>query len=215
MAAPGDAPRIRCFTPLRTRLFRRALARALAGCRSVLDVGCGAGSPLADFAAGRFTVGVDLSMPDLAAARRAGTHAALVRADARALAAVFRPASVDAVVALDLIEHLERAEALALLDALARVARRRIVVFTPNGFVPQPPAPENPHQAHRSGFDVAELRARGFRVRGMLGLRPLLGPFAEPRWRPAVLWRRAADATAPLVHFAPRVAFALLAVKDV
>lgn len=203
------------FTPLREVLFRRTLARALADCRSVLDVGCGPSSPLARLAAGRFTVGVDLSRSDLAAARRAGTHAAFVRADARTVAAVFRPRSVDAVVALDVIEHLARAEALVLLDALEQAARRRVVVFTPNGFVPQPPTPDNPHQEHRSGFDVATLRARGFRVRGMLGLRGALGPFAEPRRRPAVVWRRVADATAPLVHFAPRLAFALFAVKDV
>ena len=213
-ADPTGAPRVQFFTPLRERLFRRALARALAGCRSVLDVGCGDSSPVARVAGGRFTVGVDLAPSALAAARRARTHAAFVRADARVVADVFRPRSVDAVVALDLIEHLERAEALRFLDALARVARRRVVIFTPNGFVPQPPTPENPYQEHRSGFTVDDLRVRGFRVQGMLGLRHVLGPFAEPRWPPAVVWRRVADATAPLVHFAPRLAFALLATRD-
>jgi hypothetical protein len=88
-------------------------------------------------------------------------------------------------------------------------------VFTPNGFVPQPPTAENPHQEHRAGFTTGELRARGYRVRGMLGLRGVLGPFAEPRGRPAFFWRRVADATAPLVVHVPHLAFALLAVKDV
>lgn len=203
------------FTPPRELLFRRALAAALAGCRSVLDVGCGSASPLAAIGYRGFAVGVDLSAPALTAARAGGTHAAFVRADAAAIDRVFRPGCVDAVVALDVIEHLEREPALALLAAFERVARRRVVVFTPNGWVPQPGTLENPYQEHRSGFDVADMRARGYRVRGIHGLSCLCGPYAEPRWAPAPVWRRISDLTAPLVYRVPRLAFALLCVKDV
>ena len=45
--------------------------------------------------------------------------------------------SVDSVVALDLIEHLRRAEGERLLKHLVRVARQQAVVFTPLGFYPQ------------------------------------------------------------------------------
>jgi len=180
----------------------------------VLDVGCGIASPLAAVRFRGFSVGVDLSAAALRAAREAHTHAALVRADATDVARIFRPASVDAVVALDVIEHLERDAALALVDALERVARRRVVVFTPNGFVPQAQATDNPHQEHRSGFTADELRARGYRVRGMYGLSWLCGPFGEVRWAPGFLWRRVADLTAPVVYGVPRLAFALFCSKD-
>jgi SAM-dependent methyltransferase len=207
--------RVRAFTPLRALIFRRALRAALAGCRSVLDVGCGAASPLGAARFRGFTIGTDVHRPALLAARARGVHRALVQADATDVARIFRPGSVDAVVALDLVEHLERGVALALIGDLERIARRRVVVFTPNGFVPQPPAPDNPHQAHRSGFSVAEMRALGYRVRGMGGLWYLSGPFGEVRLPPAILWRRIADLTAPLVYPAARFAFALLCVKEV
>jgi hypothetical protein len=42
--------------------------------------------------------------------------------------------SVDSVVALDLIEHMRRAEGERLLKHLVRVARQQAVVFTPLGF---------------------------------------------------------------------------------
>lgn len=203
------------FTPLRTVLFRRALRSALAGCRSLLDVGCGGASPLAATGFRDLAVGVDISAAALRDARRSGFHRALVQADAAALDRVFRPRSFDAVVALDVIEHLAREAALALVAALERTARRRVVIFTPNGFVAQPPAPDNPFQLHRSGFSARDMRALGYRVRGIGGLRWVCGPFAEVRWRPRALWNRVADATAPLVYRAPDLAFALLCTKEV
>jgi len=211
--AAGDVGRP-LFVPLRERILRRALRRALAGCASVLDVGCGASSPLAALDLSAFRVGVDVSAPDLAAARRAHTHDQLVRADVASLDTLVRPRSVDAVVALDVIEHFERERALALLDALEGIARRRVVVLTPNGFVPQPGTPENPWQEHRSGFTAADLAERGYRVRGVHGLSFVFGAFGETRLWPGPLWRRIADATAPLVYRAPSLAFALLGVKS-
>ncbi|MEW6273136.1 MAG: class I SAM-dependent methyltransferase [Thermodesulfobacteriota bacterium] len=196
-------------------MFRRALEASLAGCRTVLDVGCGCASPLAAIGFAGTRLGVDISAPDLALARRAGTHDQLVRADVARIGDLVRPRSVDAVVALDVIEHLEREPALELVLALERIARRRVVVFTPNGFVPQPPTEDNPHQEHRSGFTVRDMRERGYRVRGIHGLWCLLGAFGETRFAPGFLWRRVADATAPLVYRAPRLAFSLLCVKDV
>jgi hypothetical protein len=203
------------FVPLREHVFRRALRHALVGCGSVLDVGCGVASPLAALGLDAVTIGLDRCLPDLARARAAGTHDALVCADASSVDRLFAPASIDAVVALDVVEHLERETAVALLGRLERVARRRVVVFTPNGFVPQPATPENPWQEHRTGFSAADMRRLGYRVRGMHGLWFLFGAFGECRLRPGALWRRVADATAPALYFLPILAFGLLCTKDV
>lgn len=119
------------------------------------------------------------------------------------------------MVALDVIEHLERPRALELLAALERIARRRVVVFTPNGFVPQPATADNPYQEHLCGFTAADMRSLGYRVRGIHGLWCLCGAFGEARLAPRVLWRRVSDATAPFVYGAPRFAFSLLCTKDV
>lgn len=45
--------------------------------------------------------------------------------------------SVDTVVLLDVIEHLEKDEGRRLLDATVALARSQVVVFTPLGFAPQ------------------------------------------------------------------------------
>jgi SAM-dependent methyltransferase len=209
-----DQPRVR-FVPLRDRLARSALARALRGCDSVLDVGCGATSPLAATARPRLAIGMDVSTADLRRAQRDGWHHALVRGDVRDVARLFAPASFDAVVALDVIEHLPRDAALRALCDLERVARRRLVVVTPNGFVPQAGTPENPFQEHLCGFTVDDMRERGFAVTGTYGLRVLLGPYAGVRWQPAPLWRRVADLSALATARLPRLAFSLLCVKEV
>jgi hypothetical protein len=59
--------------------------------------------------------------------------------------------SVDTVFALDVIEHLEKADGLRLLREAERVARRQIVVATPHGFFPQ--CYDDPRQLDRWGMD--------------------------------------------------------------
>lgn len=50
---------------------------------------------------------------------------------------IFPPSSVDTVFLLDVIEHLDKDEALALLEATKPIPRRQLVIFTPLGFLPQ------------------------------------------------------------------------------
>jgi hypothetical protein len=67
----------------------------------------------------------------------------------------------DLALLIDVIEHLEKAEAWAVLDALARHARR-VLVATPWGFRPQE-VPGKPFETHRSGWYPWEF-GRRFRV---------------------------------------------------
>jgi hypothetical protein len=53
--------------------------------------------------------------------------------------------SVDTVILADVIEHLEKEVALALLKKTEAVARQQILIFTPLGFLPQ---------AHPDGIDA-------------------------------------------------------------
>jgi hypothetical protein len=49
----------------------------------------------------------------------------------------FPEKSVDTVLLLDVIEHLEKKEGQELLEKTLRIARRQVIIFTPLGFVTQ------------------------------------------------------------------------------
>jgi SAM-dependent methyltransferase len=176
---------------------------------SVLDVGCsdGRGSVVLGR---RGTFGVDIYRPALEQAVLFARRTAVVQADVRRLP--YAAASFDVVVALDVIEHFDKGDALQVLDELERVARRTVVVTTPRGFVPQPPTPDEPWQEHRCGFEPAELCARGFQVSGLGGPAVLRGPYGTFRLGSA--GKVATALTGPLAKRKVTMAFALLAVKD-
>jgi cyclopropane fatty-acyl-phospholipid synthase-like methyltransferase len=85
------------------------LLRELPDGSDVLDLGCGAGVPIARALARRHRVtGVDFSRSMLALAQSAAPEARLICADISDVE--FRPASFDAVVALFVLFHLPRQE---------------------------------------------------------------------------------------------------------
>ena len=181
----------------------------------MLDVGCGGNSPLGRFAQRPpYSVGVDLYEPWLAESRVKAIHDEYRELDVRRLGEHFEAASFDVVLACDLLEHLEREDGARLLEAIARIARRRIVILTPNGYVPQEATWGNPLQVHRSGWTVEEMRTLGYAVEGVNGLRAFRGPCGTIRRRPRFIWGKAARASEPLVRRFPRLAFHILCVKD-
>jgi hypothetical protein len=94
----------------------------------------------------------------------------------------FAPDSFDVVTAIDLLEHLPKHDGYAFLYEMERIAKRHVVIYTPNGFVWQPPSLNNPFNAHLSSWSVDDLRNFGFRsVKGHIGLKVLFGPYAERR----------------------------------
>lgn len=76
------------------------------------------------------------------------------------------PKSVDTVFLLDVIEHIEKAEGLQLLEQAQRLASCQVIVFTPLGFYPQSYDHEETDrwgfkggywQTHRSGWVPADF----------------------------------------------------------
>jgi hypothetical protein len=195
--------------------YSRALDEAIIpDCHTLLDVGCGACSPLHDVAKRmERSVGIDLHAPALEASRRARVHTEHICASALELTTHFAPDSFDCVAATDLIEHLEKEDGWRLLDAMESIARKKVVIFTPNGFLPQSSYDGNDYQIHRSGWSVQELWARGYHVTGIAGWKPLRGERALIRFRPRLLWEQFSFLTQPFVKSRPHLAFQLLCVK--
>jgi hypothetical protein len=159
------------------------------------------------------SVGVDLHEPWIEESRTKGIHHEYVQTDATTVADRFGARSFDAVLCCDLLEHLEKADGERLLEQAEAVARERVVILTPNGFVEQDATWGNPYQVHRSGWSAAEMRARGYEVHGMNGLRWLRGPRGSIRLRPARLWGLLARLSNPIVWRRPQWAFHILCVK--
>jgi len=166
--------------------FVLELRRQLRDCRTVLDLGCGNCSPLR-LVRGPHLVGVDGYAPSLEQARARGTHDEYHLADVRRAAEVLGDRRFEACVALDVIEHLPKVDGWRLLEAMEQLATRRVIIVTPNGFVPQR-SRDGDLQEHLSGWLPAEFRARGYHVLGMNGPKALRGEYAALRYQPKAFW---------------------------
>jgi len=186
------------------------MKRELAGCHTVVDLGCGSSSPLVSCDV-PYSVGVELFEPSLLASRKVGIHSEYVLADVTDIA--FKPKSFDAVVAIEVLEHLTKEEGTALLRRMEQWAKKKIMISTPNGFIWQDPYDDNPSQEHQTGWKPRELRELGFKVRGLGGWKQLKGYRGRFKYQPAFLWARVSDLTQPLAYHFPEIAFQLIATK--
>ena len=82
---------------------------------------------------------------------------------------IFLPRSFDVVMLIDVIEHFRKGEGLEILDVVERIARSRVVVFTPLGEFPQSDFDAyglggEQFQEHRSAWHEADFASRGYSI---------------------------------------------------
>jgi SAM-dependent methyltransferase len=211
--------------PIFERTFHTVLYcldRELSDCESVLDLGCGPGSPIARVQGTRFTVGVEPFEPYFERAKAAGTHSELINKTVADLD--FPEKSFDAVVLIGVIEHMREEESLAIMARAERWAKKKLIVTSPNGFVAQRAVDGNPLQEHLSGWTLSRMRGLGFRTRGLAGFKFLrqethsdtMGDdiFVTIRWRPRPFWFVVATLSQILTYHVPALAFDLFHVKE-
>lgn len=186
--------------------------RELQGMGSVLDLGCGSDSRIRFVPGVRRKVGVDAFQPSIDKAKAKGIHDEYLTMPLDQLDLPDK--SFDAVMAIDLLEHFEKEESRALLATMERLARTTAVLFTPNGFLPQPALDGNPWQEHRCGWDSVELKARGYRVEGVLGFKWMRGEGHFSVFRPGPIGDLVANFSRRVwTHRRPQLDAALFAVK--
>ena len=168
-------------------LVMLALRRALDGCRSVLDVGSGV-SPALRIMGVEHAVGAEGYFPSMEKARSQKTHHEYVLSDVRDISKHFQPGQFDACIAMDVIEHLTKADGMKLIADMERISRSRVVFFTPCGFLPQGNTEKGDLQTHLSGWEPSEMEKLGYRVTGLLGPKKLRGEYHRLKRRPDVLW---------------------------
>ena len=192
--------------------LRMELEKAILPCKNLLDLGCGSNSPIQYFSKKCHCVGIDLYERSIKESKRKKIHDEYYQLDVLKIEEKFAPNSFDCVVALDLLEHFPKEKGNQLIKAMENVAKKKIVLFTPNGFVPQWDE-NNPWNRHRSGWAVEEMKRRGYRVIGMNGLKHLKGEYAAPKYKPKSLWYVVSEITQLFVRNHPEWAYQILCVK--
>ena len=195
-------------------LVMLALRRALHGCKSVLDVGSGVSHTLRMMGVER-AVGAEGYLPSLEKARSQQTHHEYVQCDVRQIGEHFQAGQFDACIAMDVIEHLDKKGGMKLIADMERIASRRVVFFTPCGFLPQGNTEKGDLQTHLSGWEPEEMEKLGYRVTGLLGPKKLRGEYHRLKRRPDVFW--GVVSLAGQIFWSkrhPKDAAAILAVKE-
>jgi len=83
---------------------------------------------------------------------------------ARASSLPFEDRSFDIIIALQLIEHMSKEEALIAIKEMERVAKKKVIITTPRGIYPQEAYDGNPYQEHKSAWDIDEMERLGYKV---------------------------------------------------
>lgn len=78
--------------------------------------------------------------------------------------------SFDVVLCLDGIEHIEESAVDGAINNMERIARRRVLIFTPDRFVPMEDGGAwgagNPlYQSHKSFVSPAKMEVRGYKIK--------------------------------------------------
>lgn len=133
------------------------------GSRSVLDLGCGAHSPLMICDIEEAT-GVDFSDAAITDSKRLGIHQSYVVEDIRATQG--QSGAFDAVAMLSVLHLLDKDAAEALLTRAETWARKRVIVRVPNVLAGVEPIEDG---ADSSAWSVADLARKGYTVRGLGG----------------------------------------------
>jgi hypothetical protein len=118
------------------------------------------------------------------------------------------------VIALDVIEHLTKEDGLRMMLSMEKIASRKVVFFTPSGFLPQHSFENNSLQEHLSGWEAEEMQKLGYQVQGLLGPKKLRGEMHVLKGRPRWFWAVVSLAAHFLwTQWAPSKAAAILCVK--
>lgn len=193
--------------------YYKALEEELKGMDSVLDVGCGDKSPIAKLKKNFHSFGIDVFGPSIQKSKKVQIHDDYKIGDILKIDRFFKPRSFDAVIALDVIEHFSKKDGLKLITLMEKIAKKKVIIFTPFGFTKQHPNDGNPFQKHRSGWHIGEFKKMGYKVYGMRGLRFIRGEYATIKYKPWFLWGALSTVSQFFVYNYPRFAYQLLAVK--
>lgn len=136
------------------------------GAISVLDVGCGV-SFKSKYIPANIHVGVDI-YEEYFKHIEAPIPYVVIKYDIRKLKDIFISKSFDLVIALDVIEHLNKEDAISMINQCEVIAKKAVILETPKGFIPQNidilGYGGHKYQTHYSGWEEKELNDLGYKT---------------------------------------------------
>ncbi len=179
--------------------------------KSILDLGCGYNSVVRLIKKDINKVGVDSFENYIEQSKKNGIHNEYHNQNILSLKN-FENDSFDIVLMWDVLEHFTQQDRSNNLSEIERIAKNTIIIFTPNGYVPQNEYDGNSAQEHKSGWNVDDFKIMNFRIRGMEGW---MGVNRNATSLPSRMNRYIMLAVSQyIVYIKPRFAFALFCVKD-
>lgn len=190
---------------------------------TVLDIGCGDGNVTEwlNYKGDYKIVGVDINKKDLKVAETRRTenkrpiYEELILADLTKEIPFKK--KFDVVLCSQVVEHLKKDDALGLIRKMEKLARKRVIVATINGFFQFNHRQPGEHDIHLSGWSPEDFITRGYKVKGS-GLRVIYKPGAlmdnTPKFLQPVLFFISYIST-PLLHFFYPAALLLISHRDI
>lgn len=198
----------------RNRFFYKLLEVYLSDCNSVLDVGCGFNSAIGRVRKTFYSEGIDIYKPSIDISKKNKIHDNYKLGNIKTLEKYYKQKSFDAVIALDVVEHLDKKDAIELMEKMEKIARKKVIILTPNGFFHHARCnDENIYQQHRSGWYPNDYKKRGYKVYGLWGLKAIRSEDAAIKYKPKILWSFVVFITEPILYYFPNVSFDIFAIK--
>lgn len=191
--------------------------------KTILDLGCEDGRLLTLLSDGKDwkVTGVDIFQKNVNKAAKRKIYIKAIKGDIVEISKklIREKKKFDVVFCSQVIEHIDRKKGEEFLGLVDKLAKEKIIIGTPRGFMEQPHAflGDNPHQVHKSGWSEDDFRRRGYKVYG-IGFGPVwseegLGrTYSKPL---ALLASIISYAFSPIVYYFPFLAAGILCTKEI
>lgn len=200
-------------------LLRQCIGEA----NTILDLGCEDGRLLELLSNGKKwkVTGVDIFKKNVDAAAKREIFVKAIKGDVVKVSKqlIKEKKKFDVVFCSQVIEHINRKDGEELLKLVDHLAKKRIFMGTPRGFMVQPEMflGDNPHMVHKSGWSQEDFEQRGYKVFG-IGFGPV--------WSESGVGRKYTKFDifiagilsylfSPIVYFIPSLGAGMLCIKNI
>ncbi len=153
----------------------------------ILELGAGKNSYIRTLYKKISITAIDIHMPSIIDAKKRNVYNSYIYGNVLDLKEFVDESSFDVVISFDLIEHFTKKDGELLVELMDYAAKKTVIIYTPNGFLPQTSFDNNSFQEHKSGWEYTEMQNKGFKVYGINGLKKLSGEYAKPLIKPREL----------------------------